>query len=108
MLAAALPVTSTSRPVPATAAGMTSSRRAVTRSVVASSWGAVVGMRFMTYASGPAASSGNGGVTAATPRVRASVRCNACTATPVSPGPGTAVTTSGPLNPGPKPSASRS
>ena len=45
MLAAAVPVTLTSSAVPAIAAGMTSSRRVLTSSVVAASWGAVVGTR---------------------------------------------------------------
>jgi 2-keto-3-deoxy-galactonokinase len=48
MLAAAVPVTVTSSAVPAIAAGMMSPRRLVTSSVVAASWGAVVGTRVMT------------------------------------------------------------
>ena len=68
MFAAAEPVTFTSSPVPATAAGTTSSRRRVTRSVVASSWGGVVGTTVTTNASGAAGRLGTGGETVATPR----------------------------------------
>ena len=112
MLVAERPVTSTSSPVPATAAGMTSSRSDLIRSVVASSCGPVVGTRFMRYAWGAAGSSGSAGVTAATPGVRASVRCSSTTAPAGSPvdseGPGTAVIRNGPLKPSPKASAVRS
>ena len=106
--AAVAPVTNTSRPVPAIAAGMTWSRSRSTVSTVASSCGAVVGMICSTAARGAAGSLGKacGGnwTPGSAPIAAASAGSAAASWALVK----VTAATSGPLNPGPKPSANRS
>ena len=89
------------------AAGSTSSRRRETRSVVAWSCGEVRGTTVSVAASRCGESRGR--ETKATPGSRATVRRTSASAAVESPSRGNEdASTSGPLKPGPKPSASRS
>ena len=110
MKAAVVPPTDASTPVPATAAGMTSSRSVCTRSSVASSCGPVVGTTDMTAASPRSFSTG--GTTVATPSVAAASaasRPTASEAVAALPAPARSTATrNGPLAPGPKLSLMRS
>ena len=106
MLLAIRPVTNGSRPVPAVEEGITVSRSLRTSAPVASSCGAVAGCTSMTAAR--PSGLGTGGPAEATPAVPASARDKAPRSASWEASDTSATTSSGPLAPGPKPSASRS
>ena len=103
---AVAPPTSTCRLLPFSAAGITSLRRWVMRSLVWTSWGEVVGMTstMATFAPGWEGK----GTTAATPGSLFRVSVNLARAALSAGEPICATSSSGPLKPGPKPWVSRS
>ena len=103
---AVIPPTTTSRSVPASASGTTSSRSTDSRSVVAWSCGLAAGVSVMTAAS--ALGLAIGGDTAATPGVEASVACRSASVAIAASSPLSATSTKVPLNPAPNPSVIRS
>ncbi len=106
-VAAVGPPTRKRVPVDSSSGGRTSSRSVATSSEVSASCGADSGKAITVAVDG--SSVGIGGVTAATPGVSARAPRSSSAAPSARPSPPVwATTTSGPLNPGPKPSASRS
>src|SRR5918995_2216254 len=106
-LTATLPVTLTSAPVASSTGGSTSPRSRSTSSVVASSWGELVGTACQITAAGSSGSLGWGSDTDSTPGSAATTSPMASRSAGSVPSGSSAASVSGPLNPGPKPSTNR-